>query len=666
MNKLKDRIFQKLYTDDLIRAAYRGILKREPDPEGLEEYRTAIARSGDPADILAAIASSDEVGRKYFTALAPDLVQAVYRGLLGRDPDREGMSTYAEQLTAPDGLSKILDSIIHSKEFHKSRSSQTPCSNGDSCTVFLHIQKTGGTSLQNMFLESYSKESVYNEHTDTLSKHTQHDLSRYSLFAGHFNFDSLAFIPHKKKSIFTFLREPKSRLLSLYYFWRAHEPGHKSYAHNILLANKLLIEPFFEDGHIKKTFGTWNTMTWAVMGRRKWKEWQELLLAQKNQETAAEIIEKIVRPAILKRLNEFSFIGLQECYEESVNLLYGVLGKRRPETIRADHSLEKLMKNDPQFKKSMDKQPMTSRLDAALDSLVQLDIVLYEEGKKIFAEQCANISSSKKIPADIPTGRKASLPLDLVPLTIESDATEEQLRVCLTKIEAAWSHLGKVRPHFSVLSQKEFLPKNLNAALEDFWISGENEAARIERILGRHGCSSLDAKTCVEYGCGVGRVTIGLARRFASVHGYDISSTHLSFAEQRANEVAADNAIFHLCSENLLEPLVQCDVFYSKLVFQHNPPPVISNLIRSALQALRPGGIGIFQVPTYILGYRFNLAEWFVEEHALDMQMHCLPQRKIFEIIARANCIPLEIREDDATGAPEKFLSNTFIVYRCG
>jgi hypothetical protein len=93
---------------------------------------------------------------------------------------------------------------------------------------------------------------------------------------------------------------------------------------------------------------------------------------------------------------------------------------------------------------------------------------------------------------------------------------------------------------------------------------------------------------------------------------------------------------------------------------------VISNLIRSALQALRPGGIGIFQVPTYILGYRFNLAEWFVEEHALDMQMHCLPQRKIFEIIARANCIPLEIREDDATGAPEKFLSNTFIVYRCG
>lgn len=222
------------------------------------------------------------------------------------------------------------------------------------------------------------------------------------------------------------------------------------------------------------------------------------------------------------------------------------------------------------------------------------------------------------------------------------------------------THLGITKPHFSVLNNTPFLPENLSQNIGEFWATGETEAASVESMLKRHGFASLSSKTCLEYGCGVGRVTTWLASRFGQFHAYDISHGHLMQAEKRAEEIGVSNCRFHLCSDNPLEPLAACDFFYSRLVFQHNPPPIISQLIRNALRALKPDGIAIFQVPTYRIGYSFSIAEWLAAEHVLDMQMHCLPQQAIFAIISKENCLPLEVREDNSAG--DRFLSNTFII----
>ena len=250
---------------------------------------------------------------------------------------------------------------------------------------------------------------------------------------------------------------------------------------------------------------------------------------------------------------------------------------------------------------------------------------------------------------------------ELVPLEVESEATPVEIAACLEKIKAAWSHLGNVSPHFSVLTDKKFLPNNLPKAIDDFWESGRLEAEQVLRTLERHGFT-FSGKTCVEYGCGVGRTTTALSPRFARVDAYDISPAHLDLARQRAHELGVNNVRFHECSANMLGKLAACDAFYSRIVFQHNPPPVIAELIRAALRALRPPGIAIFQVPSYMSGYRFKLGEWLETDHPLDMQMHCLPQHKIFEIIAELRCAVLEVREDGATGARDRTISNTFVV----
>lgn len=251
--------------------------------------------------------------------------------------------------------------------------------------------------------------------------------------------------------------------------------------------------------------------------------------------------------------------------------------------------------------------------------------------------------------------------LDLPKISVETTATPAQLALCLAKIKAAWTHLGLSRPHFSVLTNKIYLPENLENNLDNFYTSGENEAARTGRMLERHGVTDLSDKVCVEYGCGVGRVTMGLARRCKYIHGYDISQGHLDLAKQRAKELDIGNCRFHLCSDNLLEPLEKCDFFYSVIVFQHNPPPVIRHLIRNALRALNTGGIAIFQVPTYFFDYHFSIDEWLAATHRLDMQMHCIPQDAVFSIIAEEDCKLLDVREDNRTGS-DRFISNTFVV----
>jgi SAM-dependent methyltransferase len=250
---------------------------------------------------------------------------------------------------------------------------------------------------------------------------------------------------------------------------------------------------------------------------------------------------------------------------------------------------------------------------------------------------------------------------ELAHLEIESEATPEEINACLEKIKRAWSHLGVVAPHFSVLTEKRFLPDSLPEAIHDFWESGRLEAERTLRTLARHGFA-FSGKTCLEFGCGVGRITTGLSRRFARVDAYDISAAHLDLARHHAHELGVANVRFHECSANMLGGLEPCDVFYSRIVFQHNPPPVIAELIRNALRALRPGGIAIFQVPSYMSGYSFRLREWLDTDHPLDMQMHCLPQQRIFALIAEQRCAVLEVREDGAAGARDRIISNNFVV----
>jgi SAM-dependent methyltransferase len=154
---------------------------------------------------------------------------------------------------------------------------------------------------------------------------------------------------------------------------------------------------------------------------------------------------------------------------------------------------------------------------------------------------------------------------------------------------------------------------------------------------------------------------------FRKVDAYDISPTHLEFAEKRAAEANIGNIEFHLCRrETTYLEIVECDIFYSRLVFQHNPPPIIQELIVRSLSSLRSGGIAIFQIPTHIKGYTFDLQEYLKRPINQDMEMHCITQSIVFELISATQCRLLEVREDASIGGLGQRVSNTFVAQRAG
>lgn len=263
-------------------------------------------------------------------------------------------------------------------------------------------------------------------------------------------------------------------------------------------------------------------------------------------------------------------------------------------------------------------------------------------------------------------GTRGLVPLDRKDLEIEVKASASDLARLKERIRATWTELGLSRPHYSVFSGDEYQPALINdVSIEQFYSSGVAEVEVIDAILRRYGFGASQANACLEYGCGLGRVTLALAKKFKKVRGYDISATHLEIAQQRAAAVGIKNVEFHLCSKDaVIDNLIGCDFFYSRIVFQHNPPPLMRLLITACLMALRQGGIGIFQVPTYAPDYAFRVKDYLASPRSKEIEMHCLPQAEVFNLIADAKCKPLEVTEDGSVGHVGKWISNTFVVRR--
>lgn len=112
------------------------------------------------------------------------------------------------------------------------------------------------------------------------------------------------------------------------------------------------------------------------------------------------------------------------------------------------------------------------------------------------------------------------------------------------------------------------------------------------------------------------------------------------------------------------ENLVGFDCFFSRIVFQHNPPPVAYYMLSRILDKLRPGGIAFFQAPTYGFGYSFDADKYLSEPAKGLIEMHVLPQRAIFDLFEEKCCRLLELREDGPRGPAGQFLSNTFFVQK--
>ncbi len=254
-------------------------------------------------------------------------------------------------------------------------------------------------------------------------------------------------------------------------------------------------------------------------------------------------------------------------------------------------------------------------------------------------------------------------------LQIEDKVDDETLRALLEAVQMCWEQFGEEEPHWSVLTAEQFKQKNLNNHnLTQFYQSGQENAELFLNIARRNGylTKSLDEKTVLEYGCGVGRVTHALAQRFKQVYAYDISAPHLESARQFVTSLGLRNTEFVQVKHPLdFMHFPKVDALYTLIVLQHNPPPIIRVILSGLLDALVPGGLAYFQLQTYSEGYSFIARDYLrsvQRRREPQIEMHVLPQASVFEVVSAHNCQVLEVLDDPSTGYRAGTLSNTFLV----
>lgn len=155
----------------------------------------------------------------------------------------------------------------------------------------------------------------------------------------------------------------------------------------------------------------------------------------------------------------------------------------------------------------------------------------------------------------------------------------------------SWEAWGREDPYYGVLSVDRFRKGDHR---EEFFQSGreyvDRTLARYERRFG-----PPLAGPALDYGCGVGRLTLPLAERFGAATGVDIAPSMLAEARRNALAVGCGRAAFVEGDDPDAAPglfaFVNCYI-----VLQHVPRKAGFVLLAKLLDKVAPGGGCLIQV----------------------------------------------------------------------
>lgn len=181
-------------------------------------------------------------------------------------------------------------------------------------------------------------------------------------------------------------------------------------------------------------------------------------------------------------------------------------------------------------------------------------------------------------------------------------------RVKLGELKKDWDILGRIDPMWAVLTHED--RRNRGWDEEAFFATGRAEISGVVLDLERLGLPKRRER-CLDFGCGVGRLTQALAEHFARCDGVDIAPSMLETA-RRLNR-HGDRVAYHLndTDDVSLFPSGTFDFVYSNIVLQHVGPEAAKAYIREFVRLLAPGGLALFQLPSE------NIRAELQQEHRL-------------------------------------------------
>lgn len=257
-----------------------------------------------------------------------------------------------------------------------------------SSVVLLHIPKTGGSSLHSLLLACFPKEKVAPIRYNQLLDYPPEELNRFCFFSGHFHIDTLSVVADPKQ-IITMLREPRSRLLSDYYFARAHkwsyiysEPKRFSIApHPFDEAKSLNLLPFLQK--MGSELG-------SCMVRN---------LSSNN----LSLDDRIAQAK--ENLSAFAAFGLLERMSESIETIFSILRLPVPEAVPT--LLERRTLAELEYFEKVEEEELTAEIEDILEKSIQPDKLLYDYAAQLFSSRL-----KQNLDSPLTVSTSLSLPID--------------------------------------------------------------------------------------------------------------------------------------------------------------------------------------------------------------------------------------------------------------
>ena len=159
----------------------------------------------------------------------------------------------------------------------------------------------------------------------------------------------------------------------------------------------------------------------------------------------------------------------------------------------------------------------------------------------------------------------------------------------------SWEGLGRTDPLFGILSDPAKWGGKWDA--DEFFASGRAHVESLLRSL-NDARASFKRDTCLDFGCGVGRLTVPLSGSFDRTIGVDIARSMIDQA--RRYHAASSRCEFLVNRDRDLRqfPDATFDFVHSCLVLQHIPPELSLRYIEEFFRVCKPGGLVVFQLPS--------------------------------------------------------------------
>lgn len=236
----------------------------------------------------------------------------------------------------------------------------------------------------------------------------------------------------------------------------------------------------------------------------------------------------------------------------------------------------------------------------------------------------------------------------------------------------SWDMLAQTDPYWAVLTSDD--RRGNRWSEEEFFATGEADVAAIMTRLASLGLV-VDRTRALDFGCGLGRLTRALARRFAAVDGVDLS--HVMIEKAVAIGPVSNVRFIHNPSEDL-SPLDDeaYGLIVSLISIQHMPEKAAAIYVGDMCRVLARGGVAYLQLNTFLsvsdpraaaklardeslLNRVYRSARSVFRKKRLRMDTHYFRLSRLLNILERKRMQLVAVVPDSSVPAP--FVSHVVI-----